>query len=63
MFEPVASPPAQPKANPREPIPALIEGLIPLPSVLDLRKQGPLKRLYGSEHLSFCEIDRLVGAS
>ena len=60
-FEPVPPPPVQPNANAREAIPALIEGVIPLPSVLGLRSRGALERLYRREHLPAREIQRLLG--
>jgi hypothetical protein len=44
-------------------VPALIEGVIPIPPVLSLRSRGALERLYTSEHLSAREISRLVGSS
>jgi predicted DNA-binding protein YlxM (UPF0122 family) len=63
MFELVPSPPAQLKANPGGPVPALIEGVVPLPPVLSLRSKGVLERLYGRERLSAREISRLIGSS
>ena len=62
-FEPVPSPPNQPEANARPPIPALIEGVVPIPPVLSLRSKAMLERLYTREHLSAREISRLAGAS
>ena len=52
------APPDQPKANARAAIPALIEGVVPLPPVLGLRSKSALERLYTSEHLSAREISR-----
>jgi predicted DNA-binding protein YlxM (UPF0122 family) len=62
-FDSVPSPPAQPEANARGTIPALIEGIIPLPSLLSLRSKGALEGLYTRKHLSAREISRLVGSS
>lgn len=62
-FEPVPSPPNQPEANRRPPIPALIEGVVPIPPVLSLRNKAALDRLYTCEQLSAREISRLAGAS
>ena len=63
LFDSVFAPPAQPEANACGAIPALIEGVIPLPTVLGLRSRGALERLYAREHLSAREIERLIGAS
>ncbi len=57
------APPAQPEANVRGAVPALIEGGIPLASVLGLRSRGVLEQLYTGEHLSAGEIERLLGVS
>ena len=62
-FDSVFAPPDQQKANARGTIPALIEGIIPLPSLLSLRSKGALERLYTREHLSAREISRLADAS
>ena len=57
------APPDQPKANRGASVPALIEGIIPLPTVLGLRSKGVLETLYRKEHLSAREIERLFGVS
>ena len=62
-FDSVFAPPGQQKANARGAVPALIEGIVPLPPVLSLRSKSALERLYTSEHLSAREISRLVGSS
>jgi hypothetical protein len=41
----------------------LIEGVVPLPPVLGLRRKGALERLYTHDHLSAREISHLAGAS
>ncbi len=62
-FESGPSPPGQQKANAREAIPALIEGIVQLPPGLGLRSKGALEGLYARERLSAREISRLAGAS
>jgi hypothetical protein len=57
------APPGQPKANRHGEIPALIEGVIPLPSLLRLRSKAFLERLYTGEHLSAREIAGMTGLS
>ena len=52
-----------PEANARGAVPALIECIVPLPSLLSLRSKGALEGLYTREHLSAREIERLIGAS
>ena len=56
-------PPNQPNANTRVAVPALIEGVIPLPPVIGLRSRGVLETLYRKKHLSAREIERLLGVS
>jgi len=63
LFEPGSAPPDQPKANARGAVPALIEGVIPLPPLLRLRTKSSLEQLYTGERLSAREISRLAGAS
>ena len=62
-FESVPSPPDQPEANAGGSVPALIEGVVPLPPVLLLRSKSAVGALYAVEGLSAREITRLVGAS
>ena len=57
------APPDQPEANAGAPVPALIEGVIPIPPLLTLRSRGALERLYSRERLSARENSRLAGAS
>ena len=59
----VFAPPNQPEANAGAPVPALIEGVIPIPPLLTLRSRGALERLYSRERLSVREISRLAVAS
>ncbi len=63
MFESVPFPPNQPEANAGAPIPALIEGVVPIPPVLRLRSKSALEGLYTREKFSAREISRLAGAS
>ena len=63
LFEPVSAPPGQQKTNTRGTVPALIEGVIPLPPLLRLRSRNFLEGLYTSEHLSAPEIARLADVS
>jgi len=55
-----SAPPGQQKANACAPIPALIEGVIPLQPLLLLRSKNSLGGCYTSEHLSVREIARLA---
>jgi Recombinase len=62
-FDSTVAPPAQPNANTRGAVPALIEGVIPLPSLLCLRSKSALEGFYTHERMSAREISRLVGSS
>ena len=63
LFESTFAPPNHPAAGARAPIPSLIEGVVPLPSVLLLRNRSALDALHAGEGLSAREITRLTGAS
>ena len=62
-FDSVFAPPGQQKANARGTVPALIEGVIFLPSLLGLRSKSALQGFYTHERMSAREISRLVGSS
>ena len=62
-FDSVFAPPDQQKTNGRAACPALIEGVIFLPSLLCLRSKSALEGFYTHERMSAREISRLVGSS
>jgi predicted DNA-binding protein YlxM (UPF0122 family) len=62
-FDSVSAPPGQQKANARAACPALVEGVIFLPSLLGLRSKSALQGFYTHERMSAREISRLVGSS
>jgi hypothetical protein len=62
-FDSVFAPRTKQQANGRLGLPALIEGIIPLPSLLRLRRRSYIEELYREKHLSGREISRLTKVS
>jgi hypothetical protein len=63
LFDPVSAPRSKQKANGSAALPALIEGIIPLPSLLRLKRREYLGGLYSGQNLSIREIAQLTHVS
>jgi hypothetical protein len=62
-FDSVPSPQVTQSTNGRPGLPALIEGVIPLPGLALLRSKSYLAQLYAGRHLSARQITRLTEVS